>query len=213
MRRRRSNTLGLGGPEPIARYRPKRPHPLRRALIAVVVVLAVVVWIRYDPLTAADQGTDCPPVATTIPAARFGDADAEQFADRRAICVVRNVDATQATITVAVRNDGPVGVDLTGARLSSVPGVFGVDRMAVGPVGDGEDAGELEALNGSAALPGDSTRLVAVTVSLPACGQVDRGRVVTLAELPLRASVLGLPRDVDVTLDPVVRLQTEACPP
>lgn len=211
MRRRQHNTIGLGGPAPIDQPRSRTPHPLRRALIAVAVIALVVAWMRYDPLAPTDVATECPPSATSIPAARFGSADAEQFPDRTGLCVVRNVDTTRATIITRVRNDGPVGVELTGARLSNVPGVFDIQQVAVGPA---DAAGERRptAIDGSAPVPGGATRRVAVTVSLPACAEVDRARVVTLSQLPLRATVLGLPRDVDVRLDPVLRLQAETCP-
>lgn len=212
IRRRHSNPLGLGGPEPIAHTRPKTPHPLRRAVIAVLLALLVVAWFRYDPLAAPGAATECPPQATVVPAVRFSDADAAQFPDRSGICVVRNVNGTRATVSVVVRNEGPVGVDVTGARLSNVPGVFAVERVAVGPAGAASSRG-LQPLDGSAPVPGGAARLVAVTVTLPRCEGVDRGQVVTLEALPLRASVLGLPRDVDVRLDPVVRLQAEGCPP
>lgn len=204
---------GLAGRAPLHDPRPKAPRPLRTIIIAVAVLAAVVAWMRYEPLTDADASFACPAEAQQIPASRFSDADAEQFPDRSAICVVRNVDSTRATFVAAVRNDGPVAARLTGLRLSGVPDVFEVERVAVAPSDAPLAPERAQPIGDSARLPGNSTRALAVTVALPDCGRVERARVVTLADLPLRARVLGLPRDVDVQLDPVLRLQAELCPP
>lgn len=212
MRRRSPNTLGLGGPEPVSRPRPKAPRPLLTALVAVAVAGLVVAWMRYDPITEPGPAPACPEAATERPAAAFSDADAEQFPDRSAICVLRNVDTTRVTVGTYIANEGPVGVRLTGVRVSGVPGVFEVEQIALAPADAPINLERAEPVDGSASLPGDTARLLAVTVALPDCETVERPRVVTLPELPLRARVLGLPRDVDLRLDPVVRLQAERCP-
>lgn len=203
----------LGGPGPLHDPRPKAPRPLRTIVIAVAVLALVVAWMRYEPLEDAGASFACPAESQEIRASRFSDADAEQFPNRTAVCVVRNVDTTRATFVAAVRNDGWMAARLTGLRLSGVPDIFDVEGVGLAPSEAPLDPEEAEPLEGSARLPGDSTRVVTVTVTLPACGQVERARVVTLSELPLRARVLGLPRDVDVRLDPVLRLQAELCPP
>lgn len=204
---------GLGGPGPVHDPRPKAPRPLRTIVVAVVILAAVIAWMRYEPLADAGASFACPDDTHEIPAARFSDADAEQFPDRTAVCVARNVNTTRTTFVAAVRNDGPVGARVTGLRLSGVPDVFDVEHIALAPAEAPLDPDRAETIEGSARLPGDSTRVLTVTVALPECRQVERARVATLSELPLRARVLGLPRDVDVRLDPVLRLQAELCPP
>lgn len=203
----------LGGRGPLHDPRPKPPRPLRTIVIAVAILVAVVAWMRYEPLEDADVSSACPAETQEIPAARFSDADAEQFPDRTAICVVRNVDTTRATLAAAVRNDGPVAARVTGMRLSGVPEVFEVQRVAMAPSEAPLNPDRAEPIGDSARLPGNSVRVLTVTVALPDCRRVERARVATLADLPLRARVLGLPRDVDVRLDPVLRLQAEFCPP
>lgn len=204
---------GLGGPGPVHDPRPKAPRPLRTIVVAVVVLAAVIAWMRYEPLDDAGASFACPDDTQEIPASRFSDADAEQFPDRTAVCVARNVHTTQPTFVAAVRNDGLVAARVTGLRLSGVPDIFDVERVALAPAEAPLNPDRAEPIDGSARVPGDSTRVLTVTVTLPECQQVERARVATLAELPLRARVLGLPRDVDVRLDPVLRLQAEMCPP
>jgi hypothetical protein len=212
MRRRAPNTLGLGGPEPLSRPRPRAPRPLLTAVVALALAGFVIAWMRYDPIEEPGPAAPCPEAAAEVPAADFSDADAEQFPDRSAICVLRNINTTRATLGTYIANSGPVGVRLTGVRVASVPGVFEIEELALAPADAPLDRERAEPVDGSVRLPGGSARLLALTVSLPDCATVGRPRVVTLPELPLRARVLGLPRDVDLRLDPVVRLQAEFCP-
>lgn len=211
MSRRRDGSLGLGGPSPIRDPRPKAPHPLRTTLIALAVLGLAVLWARYAPLEAGPP-TTCPPDAEEIGTGQLTMTDMEEFGDRSGLCLIRNVNTTRTTITTVIRNDGPIGARLTGARLSGVADLFDVEAIAVGRSQAPLDPEQAEPLEGSVLVPRHSERVVTMTVSLPPCDQVERPRVATFSELPLRARVLGLPRDVDLPLDPVLRMQSEACP-
>lgn len=213
MHSRRDESIGLGGPSPVNDPRRKGPRPLRTLIVALAILAVAVAWMRYEPFDGAETSFACPDDTREIPAAHFDDGDAEEFPDRTAVCVVRNVDTTRATFVTAVRNDGPLAASLTGLRLSGVPDVFDIEELGVAPLDDPLAADRAEPFDGAARVPGDSARVLTVTVSLPSCRRVESARVATLSELPLRARVLGLPRDVDVRLDPVLRMQAEFCPP
>lgn len=207
MRRPRHDPVGIGGPGALADPRPRAPRPVRTALVAAAVLVMVVAWVRYLPLEGG-PATSCPEGAEATPAGQLTAADREAFGERSGLCLVRNVNTSETTVTAVVRNDGPVAAHVTGVRLDGVRGLFDVEGGRLGP----GDASRGEPLDGSPRVPGDSERTLAVTFSLPACEQVEQSRVVTFDELPVRVRLLGLPRDLDLPLDPVLRVQSEACP-
>lgn len=203
--------LDLGGPPLRSSGQRRAPHPVRTALIALGVLGLVVLWARYAPLEAG-RPTDCPPGTEEVPTTQLDPRDYEEFGDRAALCAIRNVHETDVVVTASVRNTGPIGVRVTGLRLSGVPGVFHVEALAALPADDPTDVAAAEPFT-SLRIPGGEERVIAVRLALPHCENVDRARVATFPELPLRGRVLGLPRDVDLALDPVVRLEAEPCPP
>ncbi len=209
--RRRERVVGIGDPDPIEDPRPKPPKPWRPALALVVVVVVGVVWATYDPIEPGGP-TVCPAGSEEIPAGAFDDADAADYPDRSAICVVRNVTAEETEVTVAVRNDGPVAVELSVDRFAGAPGVFEVDEVTAAPAEADDPVAAAEPFD-DLTVEGESEVVLVIALALPACEAVERARVATFPELPLRAQVLGLPRDVDMRLDPVLRVQAEECPP
>jgi len=210
--RRRERVVGIGDPDPIEDPRPTPPRPWRPALALLAVLVVGVVWATYDPVEPGGP-TVCPAGSEEVPAGAFDDADAADFPDRTAICVVRNVTAEETEVTVAIRNDGPVAIDVSAERFAGAPDVFEVDEVAAAPADAADPVAAAEPVDGELTVPGDSEAVLVIALALPDCEAVDRPRVATFPELPLRATVLGLPRDIDLPLDPVLRVQAEECPP
>lgn len=178
----------------------RRPRPLLVAALGVAVAALALVWTRYDPLVAGGP-TSCPPGAATAP---LDDAGPER------VCGLSNRDAGAFSFGVSVRNDGLVAVRVADVALrGEIEGVVTVDGPVMSPAPGGRTPAVVpfETFR----LPPGDERLVGVSVSLPACAEARRARVVTFTHLPLRTRLFGVPRDTRVPLDPAVRLIVERC--
>jgi hypothetical protein len=186
--------------------RERSARPLLVGVLAVLLVALAVWWIRYDPVVTGTP-VACPSGSVEVDA---GDVGAD---DPGTVCAVTNRDATLIAVHAPVRNGGVVPVRIRDVRLrGEVAMVMVVEKVSMWPTNDASPT-QAEPLVPFAPFglgPGEE-RLLELTASLPACEEVTTGRVATLRQLPLRSSVLGLPRDSHVALDPPMRLLVEPC--
>lgn len=184
----------------------RRPHPVLAGTLAVVVLLLVVAWIVYDPVEAGDVSV-CPPNSSEVPADEAGE-DAEDT-----VCSVSNLDTRSIEFAASAYNAGLVPVRVTEVGLrGEIQGVFTVDEVLMWPENDqrGDVDADLVPFEAFRLPPGDE-RLVWVRASVPDCADAPRDRVLLFRELPLRTTLLGLPRDSGVPLGPAIRVIVERC--
>jgi hypothetical protein len=185
----------------------RRPRPVLLGLLAVVVLLLVVAWIRYDPMERGGAGS-CPEGSREMPV-----GDPAEPGDDAVVCAIGNRDSTTAEFSTTAYNSGLLPVRVTDVALrDEIQGVLTVDEILMWPENNqrGDVDADLVPFEPFRLGPGDE-RLVWVRATLPECEQAPRDRVLLFRDLPLRASVLGLPRDSDVPFDPPVRLIVERC--
>ena len=144
---------------------------------------------------------------------RGHDPDPEQPGDDAVVCAVANRDTTRAEFSTTAYNGGllPVRVTEVGLR-GEIQGVVTVDEVLMGPENNqrGDVDADLVPFEPFRLRPGDE-RLVWVRATLPSCEEARRDRVLLFRDVPLRASVLGLPRNSSAPLDPPVRMIVERC--
>jgi hypothetical protein len=183
----------------------RRPHPLLFGLLGLVVLLLVIAWIRYDPVERGSVSA-CPEGSQEVPVGQTSGDDA-------LVCAVSNRDTTAVGFGTAAYNGGLVPVRVTGVRLQeAVQGVFQVEDILTWPRNDqrGDVDADLVPFEPFRLAPGEE-RMLWVEASLPSCEEAPRERVLLFRELPLRTSVLGLPRDSAVAIEPAVRVIVEGC--
>ena len=183
----------------------RRPRPLLLGLAGLVVLTLVIVWIRYDPVERGGAGT-CPEGSQEVP---VGD----EVGGEAVVCAVSNRDTTTVSFSTSAYNGGLVPVRVSAVTLrSDVEGLLDVEEILTWPENNhrGEVDADLVPFEPFRLGAGDE-RLLWVQAAVPSCETAPRERVLLFREVPLRTSVLGLPRDSHVPLDPPVRVIIERC--
>lgn len=206
MRRQRSELAGIADVQrPIEDERP--PRPLLLGLLAVLVLVVVVLWFRYDPLERGAV-TVCPEASRETP---LGEPD--DPAGELVVCTVSNRDASTIEFATTAANGGLVPVRIRSITLGpQIDGVLTVDELLMWSANNQrvDVEAELVVFEPFTLGPSDE-RLLWVRAALPDCADAPRDRVLLFRELPVRASVLGLPRDGQIPFDPPVRVIVERC--
>jgi hypothetical protein len=185
----------------------RRPRPVLLGMLGLIVLVLVVAWIRYDPIERGGAGS-CPEASQEMPV-----GDPEHPGDDAVVCAVANRDTTTAEFSTTAYNSGLLPVRVTEVALrGEVQGVVTIDEVLMWPENNqrGDVDADLVPFEPFRLRPGDE-RLVWVRASLPSCEDAGRDRVLLFRHLPLRASVLGLPRDSEAPLEPPVRVIVERC--
>jgi hypothetical protein len=183
----------------------RRPRPVLLAFLGLLALVLVVAWIRYDPVQRGGAGT-CPDASQEMP---VGDDPG----DDAVVCAVTNRDATTVEFSTTAYNGGLLPARVTEVALrGDVEGVLEFEDVLMWPANNqrGDVDADLVPFEPFLLGPGDE-RLVWVSAALPSCEEATRDRVVLFREVPLRTTVLGLPRDSHVSLDPPVRVIVERC--
>jgi hypothetical protein len=129
------------------------------------------------------------------------------------VCTVANRDTTSVEFSTAAHNGGLLPVRVTEVALrGDIQGVVTIDEVLMWPGNNrrGDVDADLVPFEPFRLGPGDD-RLLWVRASVPPCEDAPRDRVVLFRDVPLRTSVLGLPRDSRAPLDPPVRVIVERC--
>jgi hypothetical protein len=188
----------------------RRPHPVILGVLSLAVLLLLILWIRYDPIERGTVGA-CPEGSHEVPA---GGAPDEDMPDEDTlVCAVSNRDTTTVELATSAYNGGLVPVRVTDVRLpEEIQGVFEVEDVLMWPRNNqrGDVDTDLVPFEPFRLAPGDE-RMLWVQGALPACEAAPSDRVLLFRVLPVRTSVLGLPRDSEVPLDPAVRVIVERC--
>lgn len=189
--------------------RRRRPRPLLLGTVAVVALAAIIAWTRYDPVVGGSTGW-CPDGSVLV--ADDGAAAATSEASAT-VCTVASTDHESVAFATTVRNDGLLPVWVRSTRLrGEIEGVLRVDGVRMAARNDVRDptSRELVPFRAFRLGPGEE-RLVEVTGTLIPCEETASARAATFRFLPLRTTLLWLPRDSQAPFDPPVRLIAEPC--
>ncbi len=176
----------------------------RSPLLPALVVLALVVGL--GGLAVALSGD--PVVAGSAHVCPEGSTEGRLDVDDRLACTLSNLNSTEATFGVAVKNASRLPVTVRDVPLEPLD-LVGFTPQAVSRASEESDL-VLEDFAPFRLAPGEE-RLVQIDGELPACEDRTEGGATTFTKLAVSVRVLGIPREGSVTLDPAIRLVSEPC--